>query len=80
MKDQANRNTINYALTTMALEHFRNKRPRYLSVLSRLASGCVLSGLLSSIVNPVLGFGVVMGQLGELPSCGSGDGVLRGEG
>ena len=80
MKDQANRNTINYAFTTMALEHFRNKRPRYLSVLSRLASGCVLSGLLSSIVNPVLGFGVVMGQLGELPSCGSGDGVLRGEG
>ena len=80
MKDQANRNTINYALTTMALEHFRNKRPRYLSVLSRLASGCVLSGLLSSIVNPVLGSGVVMGQSGELPSCGGGDGVLRGEG
>ena len=66
----------------MALEHFRNKRPRYLSVLSRLASGCVLSGLLSSIVNPVRGFGVVMGSW---ESCrrvvvGSGDGVLRGEG
>ena len=39
----------------MALEHFRNKRPRYLSVLSRLASGGVLSGVLSNLVSPVLG-------------------------
>ena len=43
-----------------------------------LASGCVL-GFSSNIVSPVLGFGVVMEQLEELPSCG-GDGVLRGRG